>query len=366
MKIAAAVLGEPNAPFVIEDVELAEPRVGEVLVRMAAAGVCHSDWHLVSGATKHPMPVVAGHEGSGVVEAVGPQVEGIAPGDHVVLCWAPSCGRCRPCLDNKPYLCQTFTPLRWAGVLLDGSTRLSRGGAPLYHFCALGCFAARVVVRQESCVVIRRQVPLEVAALVGCAVSTGAGAVLNTAAVRPGQSLVVVGCGGVGLSAVLGAHLAGAWPVVAVDKSEQKLNIARQLGATHAVASGPAAAAAVREITTGGADHVIEAVGAPALQEQALEMLGPGGTLTLCGLAPGDSAMRFPPARLVREELTVRGCYYGSCIPRRDFPRLLELFLAGRLDLPGLISRYYRLEQINEAFAAMLAGDSARGVIVFD
>jgi S-(hydroxymethyl)glutathione dehydrogenase/alcohol dehydrogenase len=364
MKIRAAVLFAPQKPFEVLDLDLEAPRAGEVLVRIAAAGVCHSDWHLVTGATKHPMPVVAGHEGAGVVEATGPGVRSVTPGDHVVLNWAPACGHCFYCLREKPNLCETYVGPNWAGTMLDCSPRLSLNGRPVYHFCGLASFATYAVVPEQSCVPIRKDVPLAVAALVGCAVATGVGAVMFTANVRPGESVAVFGCGGVGLSILQGAALCGANPLIAIDNVPAKLDLARSFGATHSFLWGPDAIESIRKITGGrGADHAFEAVGLPTLQEAALEAIRSGGTVTLAGLSPMGTATNLPGAVLVRQEKTVKGSYYGSVNARRDFPLLLDLYKSGRLDLDRLISKRFPLSGINEAYAEMLAGHVARGVI---
>ena len=366
MKIAAAILKAPKQPFSVEQVDLDEPRPGEVLVKLAAAGVCHSDWHLASGATKHPMPVVAGHEGAGIVQAVGEDVTGITSGEHVILNWAPACGQCFYCQRGKPNLCETYVGPIWAGTMLDGTTRLHWKGKPLYHWCGLACFAQHCVVPQQSCVVIRRDLPLTIAALVGCAVSTGVGAVIYTARLKPGESAVVFGCGGVGLSMIQAAVLAGAVKVIAVDTNATKLELAKRLGATHAVFANSESLKVIQELTDGrGADHAFEAVGLPEIQERAFAAARPGGTVTLAGLSPMGSATNLPGSLITRQEKTIKGSYYGSVNPARDFPMILDLYSAGRLKLDQLISRQWRLDQINDAFAAMLSGDIARGVITF-
>ena len=365
IKIQAAVLSGPNEPFRVEQIDLDEPRAGEVLVRVAAVGVCHSDWHLVSGATKHPMPCVPGHEGAGVVEAVGLGVGDVAVGDHVVLNWAPACGRCFYCVHDKSNLCETYTGPIWAGTMLDGTTRLSRGGQPVYSYCGLAAFAQRTVVPRQSCVVIRKDVPFEVAALVGCAVATGVGAAMFTAQVRPGESVLVIGCGGVGLSVIQGARLCGASPIMAVDSRTEKIWAAKHFGAQSAILDTDDVAGIAKAHTSGrGFDHVFEAVGVPALQEKALEYVRPGGTLTLAGLSAMGSATNFPSALLTRQEKTIRGSYYGSVHAPRDFPLLLDLYKAGRLNLDDLITRRYSLDQINEAYRDMNEGVLARGVII--
>ena len=364
MKIRAAVLFEPQKPFEVLDLDLQDPGPGEVLVRIAAAGVCHSDWHLATGATRHPMPVVAGHEGAGIVQALGEGVTSIDPGDHVVLNWSPACGHCFYCLRNEPNLCQTWTAPIWAGTMLDGMPRLSLSGRPVYHYCGLAAFATHAVVPRQSCIVVPKDVPLPVAALVGCAVATGVGAAMYTAGVRPGDSVAIFGCGGVGLCILQGARLCGAQTLIAIDKSPAKLELARRFGATHAILSGPDALGSIRTATGGrGVEVAFEAVGVPAVQEAALDAVRPGGTLVLAGLAPMGAATNLPGAVLVRQEKTVKGSYYGSVQPERDFPMLLNLYKAGRLDLDALITQTYGLDQLNQAFADMLSGQTARGVI---
>lgn len=368
MKIRAALLTAPNKPFRIETLDLAEPRAGEVLVRISAVGVCHSDWHVACGATKHPMPVVAGHEAAGVVEGLGNDVSGVAPGDHVVLSWAPACGNCFYCRRDETNLCDTYTAPIWAGTMLDGTTRLSFAGQSIYHYCGLAAFATHAVVPAASCVVIRKDVSLEAAALVGCAVATGVGAALFTAGVAPGDVVVVFGCGGVGLSAIQGARLCGAKQIIAVDTQWPKIWVAQHFGAQSVLmADRDDVAAIVRHHTAArGADHAIDAIGIPAVQERALDCIRPGGTLILAGLSPMGSSTNFPSAVVTRQQKTIKGSYYGGVNPPRDFPMLLDLYAAGKLNLDDMITRRYSLEQINEAFSDMHAGKLARGIIVPD
>ncbi|MCU0514382.1 MAG: Zn-dependent alcohol dehydrogenase [Anaerolineae bacterium] len=367
MQIQAALLVQPNRHFVVEDVLLEPPRTGEVQVKLAASGVCHSDWHVATGDTRQPMPCVTGHEGAGVVAAVGPGVSRVQVGDHVTLSWAPDCGECFYCLRGQPNLCETFTAPLWRGVLLDGTPRLRRlDGSPVYHYCGLATFADYAVVPETACIPIDRRIPLTVAALVGCAVATGVGAALYTAQVRPGDSVVVYGAGGIGLNILQGAALCGAGPIIAVDTHPAKMALARQFGATHTLLADDHPLAAIQALTGGrGAEHVFESVGLAAVQEAALAAVRPGGMLTLVGLAPMGSGTNLPGALLVRQEKTVKGSYYGSVSPRRDFPLLLSLYQSGRLKLDELISRTYRLDEINQAYADMLSGRVARGVIVF-
>ncbi len=366
MRIQAAVFYEPGVPFAVETLDLAPPGEGEVLVRVAAAGVCHSDWHLMTGATHHATPVVPGHEGAGVVAAVGSGVSRVRVGQHVALNWAPSCGACFYCLHERPSLCGTYVGPIWAGTMMDGTTRLSKDGAPVYHFSALACFADHTVVPEECCVPIDPAVPLTVAALIGCAVTTGVGAVLNTAQVRPGSSVAVYGAGGVGLSIILGAKLAGASRIIAIDAHEAKGDIALSFGATDFLMAGPETVRAIQAMTEGrGADYVFEAIGLPRVQEECLAAVRPGGTVVLAGVAPMGSGTNLPGAIITRQEKTITGTYYGSANPARDFPLYADLYRRGLLDLDQLVSRTYSLSQINQAYAEMLGGEIVRGLIVF-
>lgn len=367
MQTRTAVLHAVGAPITVETLDLAAPRTGEVLVRIHAAGVCHSDWHLVSGATQHPLPAALGHEGAGEVIAVGSGVTRLSVGDHVSLNWAPACGACFYCLHDSPNLCDAYLDPIWAGVMLDGSPRYALGGQPVYHYCGLGCFSDYVVAPEQSCVRLDPRVPAAVAALIGCAVTTGVGAVLNTAQVRPGSSVAIFGAGGVGMSMVLGAKLAGAARIIVVDSAPNKADQALHLGATHFVPAGDDAIAEIRALTAGrGVDYSFEAVGLPAVQEACLAAARPGGVIVLAGLAPMGSSTNLPGAVLTRQEKTVKGSYYGSAHPQRDFPLYASLYLDGLLDLEGLITRTYRLEEINAAYAEMLAGQVVRSVIVLE
>ncbi|MEZ4516437.1 MAG: Zn-dependent alcohol dehydrogenase [Chloroflexota bacterium] len=366
MKVRAAVFYEPHVPFSVETLDLAEPQQGEVLVKVAAAGVCHSDWHLMTGATQHAVPVVPGHEGAGVVVSVGPGVTGVQPGDHVALNWAPSCGSCFYCLNDRPSLCDTYVEPIWAGTMMDGTTRLSKDGAPIYHFSALACFADHTVVPEQCCVKLDKDIPLEIAALIGCAVTTGVGAALNTAHIKPGSSVVVYGAGGVGLSVIMGAKLAGAARIIVVDTSEAKGDIALEFGATDFMIAGPDTIQAIRNLTDGrGADYVFEAIGLPSVQEECLLAARPGGLIVLAGISPMGSDTNLPGAIITRQEKTVTGSYYGTSNPARDFPLYANLYRNGQLDLDRLISKTYSLDEINEAYADMLSGETARGVILF-
>jgi len=365
MKIHAAILNAVNTPFSVEEIDLDGPHAGEVLVKVEAAGICHSDGHLVTGDTKHPRPCVAGHEGAGVVEDVGEGVGDLKKGDHVILKWAPSCGACFYCLDGTPCLCSTYVEPIWAGAMMDGTTRLSRRGETVYHYSALACFADRAVVPQESCVKVSPEVPLKVAALIGCAVTTGVGSVLNTARIEAGSSVAVFGAGGVGLSAIMGARLAGAGRIVAVDRFESKEKMAREAGATDFLLDLPDPVDTIRKRTEGrGADVVVDTTGLTAVQELCLKVARPGGTVVLAGLAPMGSNTNLPGSLITRQEKTVKGSYYGTAVPARHFPLYADLFLEGKLPIDSLITRTYSLEQVNEAFEEMLSGSTARGVIL--
>ena len=366
MKVRAAVLYAPQSSFVVETVDLQPPQDGEVLVKMAAAGVCHSDWHLVTGDTKHPLPVVPGHEGAGIVEAIGAGVTRVRPGDHVALNWAPNCGDCFYCQHDRPSLCTTYVGPLWAGTMMDGTTRFRKDGQPIYHFSALGCFAEQVVVPQECCVAMSKALPWNIAALIGCAVTTGVGAALNTVQMEPDSRVAVFGAGGVGLSIIMGAKHARAKQIIAVDTNEAKGDLARDFGATDVLINSPDIVGDIRKITEGrGADYVFEAVGLPALQELCLEAARPAGTVVLVGVSPMGSSTNLPGAIITRQEKTVTGSYYGTANTARDFPLYADLYLQGQLDLDRLVSQQYTLDQINEAYADMLAGENARGVIVF-
>lgn len=358
----AAVLYEFGQPLVVEDIDVDPPRPGEVLVRMVASGVCHSDLHTIQGIHPLPLPVILGHEGAGVVEEVGEGIDNLRPGDHVILSWLPYCGRCRFCVTGRPALCDN---LDWsnAGTMMDGSTRFHRGDVRLLHNTA-SSFAELTVVPAQTVVPVDRSLPLTELALLGCAVMTGTGAVLNTAAVRPGQSVAVVGCGGVGLSIVQGARIAGAGTIIAVDPVPSKLELAKRLGAKHAVnATTGDVREAVHEVVPGGVDYSFEALGRPETIETAISLVGKGGTTVLVGMAPPDARVPIDALTITLEERSIVGCWYGSCRPSSDFPRLLDFYRAGELDLASMVTASCRLEDVNDALAAMQRGEVARTVI---
>ena len=340
----------------IEELELDPPRAGEVAIRMAASGVCRSDYHAVHGVHVHAMPIVLGHEGSAVVEEVGQGVNEVRPGDHVVCSWLPYCGSCRRCTSGRPAVCERLDVFD-EGFLADGTTRFSTGGTRIHHNVP-SSFAERSVVPANTVFPIDPALPLEQVALLGCAVMTGVGAVLNTAAVRPGDSVLVIGCGGVGLSAIQGARIAGAAPIVAVDVIESKLQLAEELGATDTVLSG-------RDDQPRGFDHAFECLGRVETIEQAMRSVAPGGTVVLVGMARPEARAPLDALRTTVEEITVVGSWYGSVVPPRDFPLLSHLLRFGELRLEPLIARTIGLEGIHDALARFEAGEETRSVIVY-
>ncbi len=360
----AAVLWEIGLPLSVEEVELDPPQDGEIEVAIACSGVCGSDIHQLVGEYALPLPCVLGHEGAGVVERVGPGVTGLAPGDPVVLLWRSPCGRCEFCQAGRPALCSEAAELRQRGVLVGGRSRLRARGKTVHHFLGVSCWAEYAVVPASAAVRIPPGVPPEHAALVGCAVVTGVGAAWNAASLRPGQSVAVFGCGGVGLNVVQGAAAAAAHPVVAVDVQPSKESLARTFGATHFVdGNRPDLVAEVCRLTGGGAEVAFEAVGLPALAEQAVAATRRGGRTVLVGVAPGGTTARFDPQALVQQERAIIGCLYGSCRPAEEIPRLLRMAAAGRLRLQELVSRRYPLAAIGEAVEAMRSGALARVVV---
>jgi S-(hydroxymethyl)glutathione dehydrogenase/alcohol dehydrogenase len=363
MRIDAPVLETVGKPQVMRRVEVLEPGPGEVRVRMAASGVCHSCLHIADGSHRGlPMPVILGDEGAGVVESVGPDVTQVAPGDHVILSWSNHCGRCARCQSGRPRLCTRPVP---AGTLADGTTRFRLDGAPVHHM-GPSTYAPIVVVSEVMAVPIRRDVSLEAAALIGCAVTTGVGAVTETARLRPGESLAVFGCGGVGINAVQGGRMAGASRIVAVDLSDARLALASRLGATDTVrADLPDVADAVREASGGGVDCAVVATGSIAAMETALTAVAPGGALVLVGVPPFGQTMAVDPLALVPFERRILGSSYGSAVPAVMFPRLVEAYRTGALRLDELITARYRPDQAEEAFEPLRTGSGLRSLIVF-
>jgi Zn-dependent alcohol dehydrogenase len=362
----AAVLHEVGAPLAIEELELEPPRRREVEVRVEAAGVCHSDHHYMTGDLRCPLPVVVGHEGAGVVEAVGAEVEGVRPGDRVALLWRPRCGRCRYCLAGQPVMCELGRVQAVTGGLPDdGTTRLRLDGGEVHHLMGVSCFAERVVVSEKSVVKVPDAIPFPIAAITGCAVITGVGAVLNVAGDCAGRALMVIGAGGVGLCAVMGARLAGAEPIIAVDVDAAKLELAQQLGATRVIlARRDDVVDAVRSEVPDGVDYAIEAVGGAQTLQQAIACLRPGGTAVAVGLSRADATFEVPINELVQRQKRVVGSLYGSANPPLDLPRLWRLYEASRLPLDALLGERYPLQSVNEAYAALVSGAVGRAVLV--
>jgi Zn-dependent alcohol dehydrogenase len=368
MRTRAAVLHEPRTPLVIEDVELAPPGERQVLVRVAAAGVCHSDVLLADGELgPGRWPIVLGHEGAGVVEAVGSGVTHVRAGDRVALCIVPSCGLCRACRAGRPQLCEPAGERSVAGTLLDGTTRLSLpDGTTLQHGLMVACFAEHAVVEAASVVPLPPQLPLWQAALLGCGVVTGIGAVRNAARVQIGESVCVIGCGGVGLQVVAGARLAGAGRIFAVDRDAAKLELAARRGATDAIdTSTDDAAARVLELSDGGVDHAFEVVGAPQTMRLAWDVLRPGGTATVVGLAPIGVEVALPAIEFLSEK-TIQGCYIGSASVAAELPKLIALVADGRLELGDVVSHVGGLDGVNDAFDRLRRGEGVRSVLVVD
>lgn len=358
----AAVLRSFGGELTIEDVELPPPGPGQVRVRLAASGVCHSDLSVLEGAFPQPLPAVLGHEGAGTVVEVGQGVSTVRPGDHVVLSWVAPCRRCRWCLSGHVELCEHGIDHAFAAPYATA------GGVGVHAAFGTATFATETVVPAACAVPIDPSFPLDLAALVGCGVVTGVGAVLNSARVRPGDSVAVVGCGGVGLAAVQGARLAGAHPIVAVDRVAAKLELARACGATDCVDAGEGdPVAAVRERTGGvGVDHAFEVVGLSATIRQAYAMARRGGTVTVVGAGRFDDEVRFGAMELMADAKTVRGCVYGATDPWRDVPAILRLHAAGAVDLGLLVTARSPLEGVNDAFRAMAAGEGARTLLLLE
>lgn len=370
----ALVLREPGTRPAVEDVDLDGPGPGELLVRVEAAGVCHTELHYVSGDIPCPLPIVLGHEGTGIVEELGSGTggpDGLHVGQRVAFTWRPRCGQCEFCVTGRPVMCVYGRVQARSGGLMDGTSRLRRGDEQLHHFLGVSCFAERAVVSRRAVVVLPDDVAPTLAAVAGCAVVTGVGAVVNVAAADgslAGRPVLVVGAGGVGLSAVMGATLVGAGPVVVVDVSADKLALARRLGATHTVdASGlePAAVVeAVQEATHGGADVAVEAVGNPATLAQSFAAVRPGGTVVAVGLSSATATVAVPVNELVQQQKRLVGSLYGSANPPVDLPRLLALHRAGRLPLEELLGTTYSLEDTVLAYDALRAGAVGRGVVL--
>jgi len=372
MKTQGAVLHAVGAeapyaisrPLRIETVELDPPGPNEVLLRIIAAGLCHSDLSVINGDRPRPMPMLLGHEASGIVEETGRDVGDLQRGDHVVIVFMPSCGSCLPCAEGRPALCEPGAAANGAGTLLAGERRLHCEGVTLNHHLGCSAFARHAVVSRHSVIKIDRDLPLDEAALFGCAVLTGVGAVVNTAKLQAGMTAAVSGLGGVGLAGLLGALAAGAREVIAIDLSEEKLELARELGATHVFnAKDPEVVAQVRAVTGGGVDCAFEFAGSARALLASYQMTRRGGLTVTAGLPPPDAALPVPIVNLVAEERTLKGSYIGTCVPRRDIPRFIGLYKAGRLPVNRLLSGRLTLEEINIGFDRLHDGTAVRQII---
>lgn len=375
MRTRTAILREMGAappyaksrPLSIEEVELDPPGPGELLIRVRAAGLCHSDLSVIDGSRPRAMPIALGHEAAGEVIETGPGDSDFSPGEHVVLAFVPACGECALCRAGRAALCEPGAAANAAGTLLSGERRLRHPelGA-LNHHLGVSAFSDHIVVSERSAVRIDPELPFELAALFGCAVLTGVGAAANAARIEPGQSAAVFGLGGVGLSALLGCVLAEAAPIIAVDVVAEKLELALELGATQALAAGPGAVAEIREITGGGADHVIETVGSARVLAEAYEATRRGGATTTVGLPDPAQMLEIPAVSLVTEERTLRGSYLGSSVPARDLPAFIDLHRRGRLPVERLLTHRLGLDEINEGFDRLASGEAVRQAVVFD
>lgn len=372
MKMTAAIMYEQglprpfaqSRPLRIERVDLEGPGEGEVLVEIAGAGLCHSDLSAMQGNRPRAMPAVVGHEAAGIVREVGPGVKRFSPGDHVVMVFVASCGTCAYCASGRPNLCQSSWKSRAEGTLQSGARRISFNGKPINHYSGISAFAEYAVVSERSIIRIPKAVPLMDAAIFGCAVITGVGAVMNSAGNVHGKTIAIVGLGGVGLSGLLGGVVQGAAKIIAVDMSEEKLTLARELGATHTfLASDPDCVAKIRELTGGGADVVFEMAGSIAAMKSAYEIGSRGSTLVCVGLPPANATFSFGAAALVADERVIKGSYMGSADPTRDIPILIEMFLEGRLAIGRLRSDEIGFDDLNSAFDRLDDGKGVRQVL---
>ncbi|MAT95479.1 MAG: alcohol dehydrogenase [Halioglobus sp.] len=358
-----AVVVRAAGDYAVEELTIDPPKEGELKIRMKAAGICHTDLSLIDGRLPLPLPCVVGHEGAGVVEEVGEGVTRFAVGDHVVLSYIPACGHCNSCHNHRPHLCSSGQP---TGKMLDNTARVHRDGEDLNVMQFLGCMAEYAVIPQTSAVRIDKDIPFDRAALVGCAVMTGVGAAINTAKLEPGSSVVVFGCGGIGLSIIQGARLAGANQIIAIDLADNKLEMARNFGATHTINSTEdSPPEKILELTGEGADYAFEAVGVPALMQQAHQVIRRGGTVVIVGISALTDEVSFNALNLAMSAKTIKGCIYGDANPPVDFPRLLDLYKAGKLNLDDMVTRTYSIDESPQAFEDLKNNANARGVIVF-
>lgn len=366
MDMRAAILWEQGKPLAVETIDIGRPGVGEVLVELRAAGVCHSDLHPARGDWPMKTPVVLGHEGAGIVREVGPNVTHVREGDHVVLCWAPACGVCPSCRDGRAVLCDRLEKVTYRNRLPSGVAHLKAGEQSVAPFLGTACFADFAIVPEEGAIPVAADVPFEALATLGCAVLTGVGAALSAAHVTPGSRVVVIGAGGVGLNAIQGARIAGAAQIIALDLHPRPLEMAKLFGATLTIGASVGLPAAIRQLTDGrGADFVFDTVGTPTTLTTALESVRKGGTVVLTGLSRADAQGSFSMFPFVMQEKKLIGSVYGSGRPLEDIPKLVSLFRDGRLKLRELVARTYPLAKINEALDALASSDGARGVIIW-
>ena len=364
MKFDAAVMHAVNAPLAIEEVELPPPAADDVLVRIRATGLCHTDLEAMQGSLVYPTPIVLGHEGAGIVEAVGRDVDDLHVGDHVVCSWNPHCGHCFHCERDQPILCEPFTRNQPRGLLLDGTTRLSRDGVPIHHFFTTSTHAEYTIVPRSGAIRVSPDIPFDRACIIGCAVMTGLGAVMRKAKVEAGSRVVVIGCGAVGLNALQGARVVGAAQIIAVDKGAAKLDRAKRFGATDTVDAGDAdASEQIRALTKGrGADYVFEAAGNRAALRLSVEAVRPGGDVVWLGKLGVNEEASFRWGALMGEKRIVRSSY-GNARPRRDFPWIVDAYLKGAIELDDLVTARIPLGEINEGFTALARGEGIRTVV---
>jgi len=361
----AVIVREWNKPLSVEEVEVESPRRGEVMVKIAACGVCRSDLSATNGTIPMPPPLVLGHEAAGVIEELGEGVDDIAVGDHVVIVWVPMCGQCRYCVEGRPALCDMSAKAVF--TLPDGTSRLKdRDGNTLNHFAGVAVMAEYATVHRDNVLKIGSEIPLDKAALVGCAVMTGVGAAINTAKVEAGSSVAVFGAGGIGLNVIQGAALAGAERIIAVDLQDKKLEFAQQFGATHTINPGSDGdpVAKIKELTDGGADYAFECIGIPEVIAQSYDAIHKGGTAVVVGVTRADGTVTLGTFMMPFTEKVLTGSMYGSARPKIDFPRLLSLYQSNRLKLDELVTATYPIEEINRAFEDMVQGVNARGVLI--
>ena len=367
MRFKAAVLNEVGKALEIDELEMRPLQAGDVLVRIHASGLCHTDLEVIQGSLAYPMPIVLGHEGAGVVEEIGAGVTRVRPGDHVILSWNPHCGHCFYCERDLPILCEPFRQHQPQGHLFDGTSRMQRNGKEVHHYSVTSTHAEYSVVPESGAIPVPKQIPFDRACVIGCGVMTGVGGVIRKAQVEPGSSVAVIGCGAVGLNALQGAQLAGAAKIIAVDIGQDKLKRAGEFGATHTVdAADDDAVRQVLDLTAGrGADYVLESAGNVQALRASVDMVRPGGNVIWLGKVNVDTEVAFRWGSLMGERAMVRSSY-GNARPMRDFPWLVEQYLAGSLKLDELITRRIRLEEINDGFAMLARGEGIRTVIMFD